>query len=322
MAKVDSKGVVRGTAGSVVYRGYRNMNIIQGKPRKFKQTAESIKASTEFGLSSTTAAVIRRAFEPAYIHRDGEAVSRSTQVIYRSIRGSLNTNVGKRDIHDADLSVINGMEFNNHSKISDVLQTSYRVEKDDQGSISVSMAGIDVKKDLRVPSWISKAASKYRIRFTLIGFNFRQEYFESLEVKDIDFMSGGRLEEQLICFNRKAEPDQLLMLSISLLAYRYTPMSEGYVLLNSKEFSPCAIIAAYEAAECDEYPTGPVNLRFSEEQIVRQEAINIMGYDGNRLLRELPRKLKSKAKTKDSGKFRDVDLPPAPSGQRVSFKKI
>lgn len=86
MAKIDKKGIVRGTAGSVIYRGYRDMNIIQGKPKKFKQTAESRKASTEFGLSSTIAAVIRHAFQPAYIHRDGEAVSRCTRVVYRSKR--------------------------------------------------------------------------------------------------------------------------------------------------------------------------------------------------------------------------------------------
>ncbi|MGV3705343.1 MAG: hypothetical protein ACO1NU_08185, partial [Arcticibacter sp.] len=88
MAKVDNKGMVHGTAGSVVYRRYRNMNIIQGKPRKFKQTTESIRAATEFGLSSTTAAVIRQAFQPAYVHRDGQAASRSTQLVYWGIRGS------------------------------------------------------------------------------------------------------------------------------------------------------------------------------------------------------------------------------------------
>ena len=46
MAKVNSKGMVSGTAGSVVYRNYRGMNIIQGKPRKFKQTEGSIRAAT------------------------------------------------------------------------------------------------------------------------------------------------------------------------------------------------------------------------------------------------------------------------------------
>lgn len=320
MAKIDKKGTVRGTVGPVVYRGYRDMNIIQGKPRNFKQSVESVKTSTEFGLSSTTAAVVRQAFQPAYIHRDGEAVSRSTQVIYRSIRGSLNAVVGRRDLHDADLNCLKGLEFNIHSKISDVLQCGYRVEKDNEGSISVFMAGFDAKKDLHVPAWIKNSASQYRIRFSLIGFNFRQEYYELLDVKDVDFCKRETLEEQLIRFDRKSEPDQLLMVSISILAYRYTPMSEGYVLLNSKEFSPCAIIAAYEATACDPYPAGTADLQFSEEQLIRKDAIYIMGYDGNRLLRELQQKL-SKVKIKDVRKPKDVHLPPAQTGQRVSFKK-
>ena len=165
--------MVRGTAGSVVYRRYRDMNIIQGKPSKFKQTSESIRASTEFGLSSSTAAVIRRAFQPAYVHHDGQAVSRSTQLVYRGIRGSLTGQVGERDLHDADLKSIIGMEFNNNSRMSDVLQVSHRVERDAQGRISVLMGALNAKTDLRVPLSINKVVSKYRIRFSLIGFNFR-----------------------------------------------------------------------------------------------------------------------------------------------------
>lgn len=160
MAKVDRKGTVRGTVGPVVYRGYRDMNIIQGKPRSFKQTAASIKTSTEFGLSSTTAAVIRQAFQPAYIHRDGEAASRSTQLAYRSIRGSSNTVVGQRDLHDADLNCLTGLEFNIHSKVSDVLQSSYRMEKNSEGSVRVLLARIDAKRIfVSLPGLIKRLAS-------------------------------------------------------------------------------------------------------------------------------------------------------------------
>ena len=162
MAKVDKKGMVRGTAGPVVYRGYRGMNIIQGKPRKFKQTSASIRASTEFGLSSTAAAVIRQAFQPAYIHRDGQAVSRSTQLVYRGIRGSLSGSVGQRDLHDADLDSIIGMDFNIKSRVSEVLQVSQRVERDEQGRISVFMGALNAKTDIRVPLSISKSVSKYK----------------------------------------------------------------------------------------------------------------------------------------------------------------
>lgn len=182
-----------------------------------------------------------------------------------------------------------------------------------------SYTAVNAKKNLHVPTWVNRAASKYRIRFTLIGFNFRKEYYELLDVKELDFRISGALEEQALCFNRKAEPDQLLMLSISFLAYRYTPMEEGFVLLNSKEFSPSAIIAAFPAEEPDKYPVSQVNLELSEEQINRKDAICMMCYDGNRLLRKLSFHMKSKAnKIKPS---KDPDLSLIKTGIRVSFKK-
>ena len=318
MAKIDSKGMVRGTAGSVVYRRYREMNIIQGKPRKFKQTSASIRSSTEFGLSSTTAAVIRRAFQPAYIHHDGEAVSRSTQLVYRGIRGSQTGSVGQRDLHDADLSSIIGMDFNIKSRLNEVLQVSQRVARDEKGGISVFVGAVNGVTDIRVPVAISKAVSKYRIRFNLIGFNFRQEYYEYLEVKDLELRKYGQLEAQELRFERTPEPDQILMVSVSVLAYSETRMEEGYVLLNSKEFSPCALIAAFPADEPGEYPGGPVNVELSEGQQPRAASICMMGYEGNRLIRNLERRIGTKAKETTKEVKRQVGMTEMPVG-RVSF---
>lgn len=319
MAKVDNKGMVHGTAGSVVYRRYRDMNIIQGKPRKFKQSPESIRASTEFGLSSSAAAVVRQAFQPVYIHRDGEAASRSTQLIYRSIRGGLTGRVGQRDLHDADLSSIIGMEFNNNSPLSQVLQVSRRVERDAEGRISVFMGALNAKTDIRVPASISQAVSKYRIRISLIGFNFRKEYYEYVEVKDLEVRKYGQLEAQEIRFETLPEADQLLMLSVSLQAYSETRMDEGYVLLNTREFSPCALIAAYAAEEPGEYPTGPVNLKLSETQEARRASLCTMCYEGNRLLRNRERKFGHKARATKTRTIDEKDSPVFQAGKRVSF---
>ncbi|MGV3706464.1 MAG: hypothetical protein ACO1NU_13910 [Arcticibacter sp.] len=321
MAKVDNKGMVHGTAGSVVYRRYRNMNIIQGKPRKFKQTTESIRAATEFGLSSTTAAVIRQAFQSAYVHRDGQAASRSTQLVYRGIRGSLSGSAGRRDLHDADLSSIVGMEFNINSPLKEVLQFNHQVERDEQGKIRVFMGAFDSKTDIRVPPGIRKSASKYRIRFSLIGFNFRQEYYEFLEVRDLEVQKYAQVEAQEIRFEAQPEADQLLLLSVSLLAYSETRMEQGYLLLNSKNFSPCALIAAYAAEKPGEYPEGPVNMELSGAQLQRGASFYTMCYEGNQMLRNLERRIgvESTVKKKEPDPVEDSgDLK---CGQRVSFRK-
>ncbi|WP_407431587.1 hypothetical protein [Arcticibacter sp.] len=250
--------------------------------------------------------------------------------MYRSIRGSLTGSVGRRDLHDADLGCIIGMDFHIHSRISEVLQVSQRVERDQEGRISVFMGALNARTDLRVPPGISKAVSKYRIRYSLIGFNFRKEYFEYLEVRDVELRKYGQLDAQEIRFDARAEADQLLMLSVSLLAYAETRMEEGYVLLNSKEFSPCAIIAAYAAEEAGAYPAGPVNMELNEEQQTRAVAISMMCYEGNRLLRDqeqrkekLTTKMAATAKTPvKATKQRtadDRDRVDFPVGKRISF---
>ena len=296
MAKVKSKGMVSGTAGSVVYRNYRGMNIIQGKPRKFKQTEGSIKAATEFGLSSSTAGVIRSAFEPAYLHRDGEAAARCTQLVYRSIRNSLTGFRGYRDLHDGDLSCLNGMEFNNKSKLSAVLQVSHQVSRDEQGKIVVSLGAIEAKTAIRVPSWMLKQASRYRVRLSLIGFNFRKEYYEYLEFRDVEIAKNEKMEVQQILFHTEPPKDQILLLSMTLMAYSGNSMNEGGVLLNSREFSPCALIAAFAAAEVGELPGEPIEPELTGIPEQRRGNIVLVGYEGNRLVRELAGKVRGKAK--------------------------
>lgn len=319
MAKIDSKGMVTGTAGSVVYRKYRGMNIIQGKPRKFKQTENSVRASTEFGLSSSTAAVIRRAFEEAYVYRDGNAVSRSTQQVYRSIRNSSTAPVGKRDLHDADISMLQGMEFNNNSKLSDLISQNVSTCEAYEGGMQVKINLTTAMSTLKNPLEIKQSANLYRIRLTLIGFNFRKEYYEYLGVKDIDLRSREILQEQVVKFDYGQRPELLTMMSMTLLAYKETGMKDGMVLLNSKEYSPCAIIATFPAENPGCYPDGPVHQDFKADANKKDLSLFPMGYDGNRLLRKLAERLK---KCKKAIKVKETQPGPRHGmtvGRRVSF---
>jgi hypothetical protein len=288
--------MVSGTAGSVVYRNYRGMNIIQGKPRKFKQTEGSIRAATEFGLSSSTAGVIRSAFEPAYLHRDGEAAARCTQLVYRSIRNSLTGFRGHRDLHNGDLSLLNGLEFNNKSKLSEVFQVSHQVSRDEEGKIVVSLGAIEAKTAIRPPSWLLKQISRYRVRFSLIGFNFRKEYYEYLEFKHVEVSKYERTEAQQIVFQTEPPKDQILLLSMTLMAYSGISRDSENTLLNSREFSPSALIAAFAAEEVGELPGEPMDQALTGIPKERWPNMVLIGYEGNRLIRELAGKVRGKAK--------------------------
>ncbi len=329
MAKVNSKGMVSGMAGSLVYRNYRGINIIQGKPRKFKQTEGSIRAATEFGLSSSTAGVIRSAFMPSYLHRDGEAAARCTQLVYRSIRNSLTGFRGHRDLHDGDLSFLTGMEFNIKSRLSEVFQVSHQVSRDGQGKIVVSLAAIEAKAAIRPPSWILKQTSRYRVRFSLIGFNFRREYYEYLEFRDVEIDKYQKIEAQQIVFQTEPPKDQILLLSMTLMAYSGISRDNESTLLNSREFSPGALIAAYAAEEVGELPGEPMDQALTGIPPQRWPNMVLIGYEGNRLIRELARKVRGETKKAISKNIArsipkikpDSEAPGDLTGKRVSFKR-
>lgn len=320
MATIDNKGKIRGTAGSVVYRVYRDKNIVQGKARKVKQSGESIKASTEFGLSSSAAAVIRRAFEDAYMFRDGEAASRTTQWVYRSIRNSTLREVGKRDLHDADPGVLKGLEFNTNTKLFDMISPSSICCEAYNKGVHIKLNIPTPMSALKKRSRISRAADLFRIRLTLIGFNFRKEYYEYLGICDIDLRSRDSLYEKIISFDCGHRPDLLMMVSMSLLLYKETNMSEGLILLNSRAFSPCAIVAVFPAEAPGDYPDGPVNHDFFTDRTEEGRQLFVMGYDGNNLLRRLPQRLKTCRKTVNPPKPEVNHKHGMMVGRRVSFR--
>ena len=327
MATIDNKGMIHGTAGSVIYRTYRGKNIIQGKAKAFKQTEKTIRSATEFGLSSSAAAVIRTAFEPAYFFKDGTAAYRSTQLVYRSILNNVSGEKGKRDLHDANLSFLQGLDFNANSKLHEVLKMSQTVSKTSEGIVSVTLGSLNTQTDIKRPKNASGAYMKHRIRLMLVAFNFREEYYENLGVKDIDIEGYQNVEGQVITFNQKVPEDCLALVSMSLMLYSTVSQTNESILLNSKEFSPCAIIAAFQSKKPSDYPIKEVDMQLSDYP-GREETIKEMYYKGNLLMLGMANRI-SKATSSTGIKFiktnkssqRKESIPDLLLQKRVSFKK-
>ncbi|WP_069659154.1 hypothetical protein [Arcticibacter eurypsychrophilus] len=321
MATIDHKGMIHGTAGSVIYRAYRGKNIIQGKAKAFKQTAKTIRSATEFGLSSSAAAVIRKAFEPAYFFKDGTAAYRSTQLVYRSILNNVSGDKGKRDLHDGDLSQLDGLDFNANSKLTEVLQMSHEVSKSSNGQVSVTLGPLNTKTGIKRPKNQSGAYMKYRIRLMLVAFNFREEYYENLGVKDLNLEGYQNTEEQIITFTETVPEDCLALVSMSLMLYSSISQTNESILLNSKEFSPCAIIGAFQSEKPSEYPIKEVNTQPSNYP-GREKKIKEMFYKGNLLMLKLITKI-NKQTLPISKKIKPNQITPAIiSKERVWFKKV
>ncbi|WP_069660521.1 hypothetical protein [Arcticibacter eurypsychrophilus] len=320
MATIDKKGMVHGTAGSVIYREYRGKNIIQGKAKKFKQTEKTIRSATEFGLSSSAAAVIRNAFEPAYFFKDGTAAYRSTQLAYRSILNNVSGEKGKRDLHDGDLSLMNEMDFNTTSKLHEVLQISHDVSKNANGKVSVTLGPLNTQTGIKRPKNASGAYIKHRIRLMLVAFNFREEYYENLGVKDLDLEGYQTIDGQVITFTEAVPKDCLAMVSMSLMLYSKISQTNESILMNSKEFSPCAIIGTFQSEQPSDYPKKEVDTQLSDYP-GKEEKIKLMFYKGNLLMMGLDSRFGKQAMLNSKTVKSKQMIPEVLPGKRVSFKK-
>ncbi|EOR93654.1 hypothetical protein ADIARSV_3163 [Arcticibacter svalbardensis MN12-7] len=289
MATIDNKGMVHGTAGSVIYRTYRGKNIIQGKAKVFKQTEKTKRSATEFGISSSSAAVLRTAFEPAYFFKDGTAAYRSTQMVYRSILNNVSGEKGKRDLHDGDLSFLQGLDFNANSKLNEFLQMSHSVSKSEEGLVRVTLGSLNTKTGIKRPKNASGAYMKHRIRLMLVAFNFREEYYENLGFQDMDLEGYQSFEGQVITFTEKIPEDCLALVSMSLMLYSTVSQTNESILLNSVAFSPCAIIGVFQSEKPSEYPLKEVEMQPSHYP-GREEKIKGMFYKGNLLVMVLVNK--------------------------------
>jgi|GEM_PF-551885 len=289
MAIIDIKGGIHGTAGSVVYRSYRGMNIVQGRPRRFKQTQASQEAAGEFGLISQASKIIREAFRPFYHHfHDGGMVNRMTAAVSRSIRGSRSRERGDRDLHDGELSFLEGLEFNEDSKFSQVLQVKPQVRRNEKGQVSISLPQIDPRRDFVTPFKGHYKVTGYRLSFVLVGFNFREEFYEYIGEKKISMESSGLNAARQLVFDQEV-PKGCLLLVLGMLEcmaaniYKYEQEP-----LNSREFNPVSLIAAFQSEDEAEEGYGEsralANLEEATASGIPPRTQIMTGYRGNSIL--------------------------------------
>ena len=289
MAIIDPKGKIRGIAGSVIFRGYGKKQIVQGKPKAYPLTAASITSSSEFGLISSAASTIRKAFLPAYRYYDGPAVGRTTSAVSRCIRGSAGTVAGERDLHDGELSHLVGLEFNLNNPLSAVLPVKPQVEQDSSGKIQVMMPAMNLSKDLKIPKSLNGKVYRVKLRFLLTGFNFRENYYEYIDNQEMSYDRYETTESQTIEMKGTVPSGCMLVLSMSLSFYSFSDMDQELVLLNSVECSPCAIIGSWQGE-------GVIPLGQETQELPNTVVRTAMSYTGNRLLVELPGKIIQQAK--------------------------
>ena len=239
MANIDSKGILHGGVSNIIYRTYRGEQIAQIKPDRVKQTMDTKEAGLEFGLCSSTAKVVRKAFARTYKAYDGKMINRLSGKVRKAVTGCKHKERGERDIHDAELSHLIGFQFNAASPMEKALSIRPELQFTAENQIKIYLPQIK-SSGIKGP-----AASKYILRLLAISFNFKKDVYSYSSYREVVIDAENPWNGGEILMEGFAD-GRLVLLSMSLHAYEKDDFG-GMDCLNSQSWSPSEIIGAWHA---------------------------------------------------------------------------
>lgn len=172
MAIQERNGKIKGRIGNLVYRGYHGQLVVQSAPARVRQTYATRLNALEFGLASTQAKLMRRALGDFIEIHDGRMAVRLNAAVAACMRAS-DKPVGERNLHDADLSLLRGFEFNLQAPLDRLLRVRPVTDVAANGTIDFRLLPFNPMQDVAYPP----SQRRFRPAFTILvtAFDFPGE---------------------------------------------------------------------------------------------------------------------------------------------------
>ncbi len=302
MAIIDKKGYIRGRIGNLVYRKVGDTNIIQSRPAKVRQTTATKESALEFGLASSTAKVLRYMFAGLSHYADGGMINRMNQCVLQAIRNGGGATRGQRDLHQGDLSLLEGFQFNKNSPLNEILPFMPTVSVAEEGSVRVILPAMDSEE----LGWLY-GAEGCSLRFTVMSVDFKKQYYQLLGHHELDVRKGKVIEQLEWNTPERAEKGSIVLVALSAVFHTPDGIRHDGIILNDKDFFPAAIVAALHT---------PAMADGKENPETGSYRLPIFGYQGADILRELERlQVKESKRKKGKGSETNGMDPPVQRGK-------
>jgi hypothetical protein len=234
----------------------------------------------EFGLASNCARIIRSAFYQYTAMADSGMINRLNVAVMKCLRNSYGKVRGERDLHDADLQHLEGFQFNRQSPLNEVLLVRPVAQLDAANRIKVSIPEIRERSDLHSPAHSYSCT----LRLMLVVMNFRENYYEYVNFKEIIIGYNTTVPEQVWQPEEVLPAGSIALLSASLHYYGNSRMQEQPVGLNSAAFSPTEMLAAFQVP----LEEGKTAVSESSNTTGKEtKRMSLHGYYGENILREM-----------------------------------
>ncbi|WP_235884560.1 DUF1398 domain-containing protein [Pedobacter hiemivivus] len=240
MAKFDGK-FLTGVIGPAVFKKYRNMQLVTGKSRltKEKQTENTHKAATQFGIASTLAEQFRRdATEIITDFYDGTMVYRFRTDVQKALKQAFDAQSEAYRFTTNSFDRLNGFEFNADSPVMDNFFA--QPEQTINGNIlTIKLPEMHVSKDMKFPAKATSCLLNIAVgMFDLTYGNRTMCPIQSIEIPNGSKDSVMPAQE----LNFEIEPG---CLCISMFSFQFIQKTfSGNLIINSKSFNPVAVFRA------------------------------------------------------------------------------
>lgn len=246
MALRDSDGKISGKINNIVYRGYKNKQVMQIAPTRVKQTLATKLSALEFGLAAVYAKAIRGVFHNIYEEYDGNMVRRLTATIAACIRTS-DKEPGDRDLHDADLSPLIGFVFNTDAPFEKLAAVGPKLDIAPNGTIRFQMPPFIPNEDVLFPPNLVRPQGTFGIY--VVAFNFVKSLVHVIDYAGFDIEEEEKESRSIDWTCEKSLPKGYIV--IVLLSLRYFALNwlGQRAQTTERTFYPTIVLDAFHVTD-------------------------------------------------------------------------
>src|SRR5690606_25476269 len=147
---IAANGALRALVGNVVVRNITNQHSIQSRPRKFKQTVATKKASTDFGRASNAGGLVRAGLSDTHLDLyDSNMVSRLNGQILRAMRPNPDQVPGKMSLQHGKLHRLANFQFNEKSNTQDYLNFDIELFLNENNLLAIEIPRFKKDRDIK-----------------------------------------------------------------------------------------------------------------------------------------------------------------------------
>lgn len=214
------KGIVRfsGQLGDFIFYRNKKKDVVRRKSDTYQLSENSKKSAQDFGEVSKHAAYIRKAFAPVVkAYGCGDLTSRLTKRITAIFKSIPAAHAGNKKIQDGNLKLLEGFEFNAHTRLDQLLLQKPRVILADGGILQLLLPKSDtINLVMSVPQ-----SDEFMLQVMVFNFDVSTGQYETIMVNDLraaltqTHFPGAKLHVPI-----EQQGDRILLIAIGI-SYLY-----------------------------------------------------------------------------------------------------